>query len=196
MRLGIFGGSFDPVHCGHLALAAAARQSLPLDRVLFVPAFSPPHKPARHLAPVADRVAMIEAAIRDHDGFTLSRIEVDSAAPAYTLDTVRALQRHYGPSVEYVLLLGWDSWLDFPQWHQAATLRTLVEIAAAPRSGPDGDRGPARGDRRDVVRIPCEPLAISSSDIRARVARGEGIRDLVPAAVKTYIETHGLYAHG
>ena len=195
MRLGLFGGSFDPIHCGHLALAAAAQQSLPLDGVLFVPAFSPPHKPARQLAPVADRVAMIEAAIGEQAGFALSRLEVDSGAPAYTLDTVRALHRRYGPSAEWVLLLGWDSWLDFPRWHQAATLRTLVQIAAAPRPGPDGDHSVALDETRDVVRIPCEPLAISSSDIRARVARGEDIRHLVPPAVNAYIETHGLYAH-
>ena len=198
MRYGIFGGSFDPVHCGHLALAAAAVPSLLLDEVIFVPAFSPPHKPLRQLAPVADRLAMLERALRGRANFRLSRIEVETAAPAYTLDTVLALQRAAGSSAQFVLLLGWDAWLDLPQWHESATLRTLVEIAVAPRPGvgdASGTHDVALGAFPNVRRIPCEPVAISSSAIRARVARGEDIRQMVPETVRTYIETHGLYAH-
>ncbi len=190
MRLGLFGGSFDPVHRGHLALAAAAHAGLGLDGVLFVPAYSPPHKPDRVLAPVNDRLAMLEAALRGHPAFTLSRIETDTAAPAYTIDTVHALQRLHGAGTAFVLLLGWDAWLDFPQWHQSDRLRTDVEIAVAPRPGADG------GSIEGALRIPCDPLAISSSEVRARVAVGQDITALVPQPVAAYIDAHGLYRHG
>lgn len=191
MRLGIFGGSFDPVHHGHLGLARAAVTALGLDDVLFVPAFAPPHKPDRQLAPVVHRVAMLELAIAGDAALSVSRLEADAGRAVYTIDTVRALKRHYGPDVAMVLLLGWDSWVDLPQWREAKALRALVHVAVAPRPGHASvvEEESSRG----MTLIPAAPHAISASDIRARVARGEDIDALVPAAVAGYIASHRLY---
>ncbi len=190
MRLGIFGGSFDPVHEGHLGLARAAREALMLDEVLFVPAFSPPHKPGQRLAAVAHRLAMLDLALADDPACAVSRLEADSGHPVYTIDTVRALRAQYGPEAALVLLLGWDAWRDLPDWKEATALRALVHVAVAPRPDNAGAAPPL--DERAHL-IPAAPRAVASRDIRARVARGESLSGLVPPAVAAYIAAHGLY---
>ena len=187
MRLGLFGGSFDPVHCGHVGLAATARAALALDEILFIPAFHSPHKPNSPIASIEHRVAMLQLAIAGHASFALSRIEADAGHAAFTIDTVRALRRTYGPTVAWVLLLGWDAWIDFPRWREAEALRQLVDIAVAPRPGLES----AALDGAQL--IPAPAVAISSSAIRARLAHGEAVDGLVPDDVAAYITRHGLY---
>lgn len=193
-RIGIFGGSFDPVHNAHVALAQSALGALRLDQVRWVPAGNPWQK-ARAMTPAADRVAMVQAAIAQEPRFVLDRIEVDRAGPSYTLDTVRALQAaHPGvrPATQWVLLIGQDQYVGLHTWNDWRSLLALVELAVANRPGA------ALQPHADVQRfphrmVPLPMLDISSTDIRARVAAGQDISQLVPPGVARYIETHGLY---
>jgi nicotinate-nucleotide adenylyltransferase len=194
-RLGIMGGTFDPIHLGHLAVAEEARERLGLELVLFVPAGTPPHKPEGTAASVADRVAMVELAIEGNDAFELSRIEVDRAGPSYTSDTVALLARG---GAELVLILSAETFHDLPTWHEPERLLDAAHVAVVPREGfPAPDAGwtaaqfPGREDRITVLDGPR--LGISSTGIRARIADARSIRYLVPEAVRGYIEDHGLY---
>jgi nicotinate-nucleotide adenylyltransferase len=194
-RLGVMGGTFDPVHLGHLAVAEEARERLELETILFVPAGAPPHKPEGPEASVEDRVAMVQLAIADNAGFELSRVEVDRPGPSYTSDTVSLLGRG---GDELVLILSAETFRDLPAWHQPARLLDAARVAVAPREGfpaPDAAwiaaQFPGREDRIALLEGPR--LGISSTGIRARVAERRSIRYLVPDAVRGYIEDHGLY---
>ena len=189
-RVGIFGGSFDPVHIAHVALARQALTELALDELVWVPAGQPWQK-HRVLAPAADREAMVRLAIQDEPRFTLSRIETCRSGPSYTIDTVRAL-RAQRPGVDWHLVIGQDQYAGFHTWHGWEELLGLVTLAIANR--PDA---PPSADPQ-VLRVPHEAVAlpmmnISSTDIRSRIAHGQGIADLVPAPVARYIARHHLY---
>ena len=189
-RIGIFGGSFDPVHDAHLALARAALETLRLDELLWVPARQPWQK-ARGLAPAADREAMLRLAIAGEPRFTLSRIELEREGPGYTLDTVLAL-RAARPGARWYLLIGQDQHAGFHTWHGWQQLLGLVTLAVAGRPG-----APGAVDVQ-VLRAAHEPVAlpmmeVSATEIRRRIARGLAIDDLVPAAVAGYIARHSLY---
>jgi nicotinate-nucleotide adenylyltransferase len=183
-RLGVFGGTFDPVHVGHLAIALAALESVPLDRVLFVPARRSPLKDRDPLASVTDRVAMLEGAIANEPRFVLSRLELDRDGVSYTVDTLEAL-RSEG---ELFLILGSDALADLARWRAPDRIRDLATILVAARPGaPDPD--PMHHARAfDAPR-----LDISSRELRARAARGMSLRYLVPDAVWKHITRHGLY---
>jgi nicotinate-nucleotide adenylyltransferase len=183
-RVGVFGGTFDPVHVGHLAIALAALESVPLDRVLFVPARRSPLKDRDPLASVADRVTMLEAAIANEPRFTLSRVELERDGVSYTVDTLEAL-RSEG---ELFLILGSDALADLPRWRKPDRIHELATILVAARPGaPEGD--PAHRARAfDAPR-----LDISSRELRARAARGVSLRYLVPDAVWEHIKKRGLY---
>jgi nicotinate-nucleotide adenylyltransferase len=183
-RVGVFGGTFDPVHVGHLAIALAALESVPLDRVLFIPVRRSPLKDRGPHASVADRVAMLEAAIATEPRFVLSRAELDRDGVSYTVDTLEAL-RGQG---ELFLILGSDALADLARWRAPDRIKELATILVATRPGaPEPD--PAHGARPfDAPR-----LDISSRELRARAARGMSLRYLVPDAVWEHIETHGLY---
>jgi len=190
MKVGIFGGSFDPVHNAHVALARQALSELALDELIWVPAGQPWQK-RRVLAPVADREAMVRLAIESEPRFTLSRIEICRSGPSYTVDTVREL-RAQRPGVSWHLVIGQDQYAGFHTWHGWEELLALVTLAIANR--PDA---PLSADPQ-VLRVPHEAVAlpmmdISSTDIRARIADGQGIADLVPAPVARYIARHHLY---
>ncbi len=190
-RIGLFGGTFDPPHFGHLALAEWAREQLRLDRVLFVPAGAPPHKRARRLSSVAARVAMTRLAVRGNPAFRLSQLEVRRRGPSFTVDTLRAV-RAADPGVEVFLLMGEDSLDDFRTWHEPAAIRGLARLAVARR--PQGRRrARARGDSRGLVWLDNPGLELSSSAIRARVRAGRSVRYLVPDAVARYLARHRLY---
>ena len=133
------------------------------------------------------RVALLQLAVAPHPAFSVSRCEADSGRPMFTIETLRALRRVYEPETRLVLLLGWDAWRDLPGWQESAAVRQLAEVAVAPRPGHDDE--PLDGARL----IPAPPLAISSSDIRTRIARHDDISDLVPGPVAAYIHRHGLY---
>ncbi len=188
-RLGVFGGTFDPPHVGHLALAEWAREALRLDRVLFVPAGRPPHKRRADLSSPADRLAMTRAAVRGHPAFAVSALEARRRGPSFTIDTLRTLHAHH-PDVELVLLMGADSLDEFESWREPDEIARLATLAVAIRPGARRPR-PRAGWRLRWLDNPG--LAVSSSALRARVRSGRSVRFLVPDAVARVIARRGLY---
>lgn len=201
VRLGIMGGTFDPVHLGHLAIAQAARELLDLDRVLFLPAGIPPHKPGALTAPAEDRVEMVRLAIAGDATFELSRIDVDRPGPSYTADSVRLIadaERDAGRDPDLVLIMSAETLAGLPGWHEPARLLAACRVAVVPREAhpaPDpawiAAQFPGQADR--IVILDGPRLGISSTGIRERIAAGRSIRHLVPEAVERYIADHGLY---
>jgi nicotinate-nucleotide adenylyltransferase len=183
MRIGILGGSFDPVHHGHLILGRAAREELGLDTVLFVPAQVSPHKTDTRPATAEDRLAMVRLALADETGFAVDDLELRRPPPSFTVDTLRELGAKL-PGSQLVLLIGTDQALKFDSWREPATIRQLAEIAVLQR-GPDTPAHPWPVVRRLVD--------ISSTEIRRRVAQGRSIRYLTPGPVCDYISQRGLY---
>jgi nicotinate-nucleotide adenylyltransferase len=190
MKVGLFGGTFDPVHNAHVALARAALDELQLDQVRWIPAGQPWQK-TRAVSAAPHRVAMVELAIAGEPRFVLDRIEVDRSGPTFTLDTVRALQAA-NPQHEHVLIIGADQYATLHTWRDWRELLALVTLAVANRPGaaPPVDAAVLRHPHHAV---PLPMLDISSTDIRARVAAGRDISKRVPAAVAGYIESQGLY---
>jgi nicotinate-nucleotide adenylyltransferase len=199
--IGIMGGTFDPIHVGHLAVAEEARDTLGLERILFIPAGQPPHKAPGSVSAAADRAAMIRLAIADNPAFELSTLEMDRPGPSYTSDTVDELRRQAlaaGREPDLTLILSAETFRDLPAWHEPARLLAACRIAVVPREGypardPEwlGLRFPGQADRIDLLEGPR--LGLSSTAIRARVSAGRSIRYLVPAAVAGYIADHDLY---
>jgi nicotinate-nucleotide adenylyltransferase len=200
-RVGIMGGTFDPIHLGHLAIAEAGRQALGLDRVLFMPAGIPPHKPGSVVASVDDRVAMVGLAIAGNPAFELSRVDVDRGGPSFTADSVRIIasaERRAGREADLVLIMSAETFADLPGWHEPARLLADARVAVVPRNGhavPDPIWIDAvfPGQAARIVVLDGPRVGISSTAIRERVAAGRSIRDLVPEAVERYITDHGLY---
>ena len=193
--IGVMGGTFDPIHLGHLAIGEEAREALSLDVVRFVPAGEPPHKPAGSVTSVEHRLAMVELAIAGNPAFELSRIEVERPGPSYTVDTVEALAND---ADELVLILSAETFAELPTWHEPERLFEATRIAVVPREGypaPDpawlAEAFPGRELR--VTYLEGPRLGLSSTAIRARVAAGRSIRYLVPEAVEAYIAQHDLY---
>lgn len=202
--LGIMGGTFDPIHLGHLAAAEEAREVLGLERILFVPAGIPPHKTDQPVTAAPHRLAMVELAIAGNAAFEVSRIDVDRPGPSFTVDTVELIaaeERVAGRASALTFILSVETLLELPGWHEPERLLDRCRLAVVPRAGyPAPDRAwlsehfPGREDR--VVSLGGARLEISSSAIRERVVVGRSIRYLVPAAVASYITEHGLYARG
>jgi nicotinate-nucleotide adenylyltransferase len=200
-RVGVLGGTFDPVHLGHLAVAEDAREALGLERVLLMPAGQPPHKPSRRIASAADRLAMLELAVGGHPGFEVSSIELDRPGPSFTVDTLGALDaaaRAAGREPDLWFVLSSEAFLALPTWREPERILELSRLAVAPREGhalPPTDwvegRFPGRGDRIRILDGPY--LCVSATEIRARVAAGRSISYLVPDAVAAYIGDHDLY---
>lgn len=199
--IGIMGGTFDPIHVGHLAVAEEARESLRLDRILFVVAGRPPHKDPAEVSAVEDRLAMVSLAIAGNAAFELSRLEIDRQGPSYSADTVaglEGLERAAGRKPDLTLILSAETFADLPTWHEPERLLALARVAVVPREGyPAPDPGwiartfSGQEDRVDFLEGPR--LGLSSTALRARVAAGRSIRYLVPDAVAGYIAEHGLY---
>jgi nicotinate-nucleotide adenylyltransferase len=188
--VGLFGGSFDPIHHGHLLVAQSAAETLGLDELRFVPARQQPFKAGAHAASAGDRAAMVEGAIRGATGLGLERAELAREGPSYTVDTLRAL-RAREPGTAFVLLLGSDAAMDLPRWHEAPELGRLARIVAFGRAGMTaGDLPPGI----EFITVPA--VEISSTAVRERVRRGQSIRYWVPDAVADYIAAHGLYRDG
>lgn len=183
--IGIFGGSFDPVHHGHLIVARAAREQLGLTQVRFVPTGRQPLKRG-HAAAAVDRLAMVEAAIAGEPGFAVEPLEVLRDGPSYTVETLQVLAAQH-PGVPLVLLLGADAAADFARWRDPQGIRALARVVVLTR---DGARGAGPADL-EVVRVPA--VEISATAIRARVRAGQSIRWLVPDSVAALIAARGLY---
>lgn len=202
-RLGILGGSFDPVHYGHLLLAENAREQCGLNRVVFVPAAVPPHKQDHPMAPASDRIGMLELAVAGNEALEVSRYEVDRGGISYTIETLRHFHAEY-PEADLFLVLGTDMLSDLPTWREATEVLRLATPIVACRPGfGELDWEPLRAiasDRRIaqirsyVIQMPL--VGLSSTEIRCRVARGRSIRYQTPRAVEQYILTHGLYRPG
>ena len=199
MRLGIFGGTFDPVHNGHLLLAEQCREQCRLDQVWFIPAGIPPHKLARALASGKARAEMLELAVAGHDSLRVDRRELDRSDPCYTVETLAGLKAE-DPTRELFFLMGADSLAEFPTWREPRRIVELAQLAVVNRGiAAPLDLDPMRGlvgeslaSRIHFVTIPT--VDVSSSDIRRRIGEGNSIRFMVPRSVECYIETHGLYA--
>lgn len=216
-RIALLGGTFNPIHFGHLRTAVEVREGFGLERVILVPAASPPHKPAAGIAPAADRLAMARLAVRGTPGLSVSDAEIRRGGPSYTIDTVRRFVSAF-PDAELFLIVGLDAFLEIDTWKSFRELLALVPVIVIPRPGASrggGDRQ-ALGSflRRRVSRqareipkekvfrapairgihlFPVTPLDISSRRIRELLAAGRSIRFLAPDAVGRYIERRGLY---
>ena len=197
-KIGLMGGTFNPIHYGHLAAAEECRVRLALDRVLFIPAGEPPHKRRQSVTPAADRVAMVELAIAGNPHFELCRIEVDRVGPSYTVDTLAELRDLEGPTAELFFIVGMDSLAEIPTWYQPARIVELARLVAIARGGyavydPPLLEPRIPDARERITLLPGPELTISSSDLRARVAAGLPIRYQVPESVEAYIRSQGLY---
>ncbi len=201
-RIGLLGGTFDPVHYAHLVIAEEVRVSLQLDTVVFIPAGQPPHKMERASAAPEHRLAMLRLAIASNPYFTYSRVEIDRPGPSYLADTLRILRAQWGEQVEIDFMLGWDSLTELPTWYHPQDIVTaLSKLVAVGR--------PGHVERADITKrelearlpgiaqrlyvIPVPQLDISSTELRHRVAVGKPIKYQVPESVEQYIADHGLY---
>lgn len=198
MRIGILGGSFDPVHYGHLLIAESAREQLSLDQVRFTPAGDPPHKPGQPLTEPRRRLEMLELAISGCEKFTVDPRELHRKGPSFTVDTLHEL-RAEAPNDEFYFLLGADSLRDLLTWREPRTIAELATLAVCNRPGvaaPDRNQirqwvGPEIADR--VVLVDMPGVDLSATELRDRAASGRSLRFLTPRAVEAYIQQHGLY---
>jgi nicotinate-nucleotide adenylyltransferase len=185
--IGLLGGSFDPVHHGHLIVAQVAAEALGLDELRFMPAREQPFKRGRHAAAAADRAAMLELAVAGVPGFAVERAELERPGPSYSVDTLEAL-RAREPESAFTLLLGADTALELEAWHRAAELPRLARVAVFARPGT-----PIPGSPLIAATVEVPAVEISATEIRRRVRTGRPIRYWVPDAVADYVARHRLY---
>lgn len=199
MRIGVFGGSFDPVHYGHLRLAEACREAARLDLVLFMPAATAPHKRDVPLASAKDRVEMLKLAIGGHESFGVSELELERGGVSYTVDTLTELTKvHAG--AELFLLMGADTFLDLPNWREPQRVIELALPLVVRRGGmaAPGEAAfswiaePRRSEIREAM-VAMPASEISSSGIRRLVQEGKSVRYLLPRGVEKYLQVQGLY---
>jgi len=201
MRVGIFGGTFDPIHLGHLAVARSIQSSLGLDNVVFVPAGQPWLKADTPVSRVEDRVQMLRLALARRRAFELSTIEADRPGPSYSVDTMETLQRQLGSDADFFFLLGSDALMDIAKWKEPQRLIQLCQLVAFARPGfglptMEALEAAVPGISMRVVFAEVPQVNIRATDIRRRIAEGRCIQRLVPRAVERYILEHGLYEAG
>ena len=197
-RLGIMGGTFDPIHYGHLVAAEMARCKFNLSKVLFIPSGTPPHKHRRDISAAGLRYEMTERAIQDNPAFDISGLELERKGPSYTVDTLRVVRRTW-PEHDLYFITGTDALREIFSWREAEEILMMTEFIGAARPGFDASdfllqvqqEHPETQGRIHHLEVPA--LAISSTDIRARVEHGEPIRYLLPEPVRHFIQQHGLY---
>ena len=212
-RVGILGGTFDPVHNGHLAIAEAVRQALALSSILFVPAFLPPHKPTYTISAFPHRAAMLELAVAGHPGFSVSRLEAEREGPSYSIDTLRALRVLLGPEAELFFITGMDAFAEIHTWKANRELLDHASFVVIGR--PDHcqqscgqtvaanfpgytfveahGRWQGEPGQGAIYPVAMAPIKVSSTEIREAIRQGRSVRELVPTSVADYIETQGLY---
>jgi nicotinate-nucleotide adenylyltransferase len=191
MRIGVFGGTFNPPHIGHLIVAESAKEALSLDTVLFIPCASPPHKSSRSLADAECRLEMVKLAISGNSSFQASDIEIQRGGRSYTIDTLRALTAMY-PRAQLYLLIGIDNLLELHTWKEPHEIFGLAEVVSVNRPG--FEPADVRKDYlRRVTSLRYPNIDISSSEIRRKAKMGKSIKYLVPSAVESYILKHGAY---
>jgi len=197
LRLGVMGGTFDPLHWAHLVMAEEAKNAFGLQKVLFIPTGQPPHKSDLSVSDAEHRYAMALLGTAQNPAFEVSRIEIERQGPSYTVDTIKTLKHFYGESTDIFFLVGADEALDIVNWHEADQLPNLATFLVAPRPG----FGLAELESRlpahftaSMKLLSMPPVDISSIDLRARMAEGKSIKYLVPESVEAYILKHRLYA--
>lgn len=196
-RIGVIGGTFDPIHYGHLAAAEEARVKMDLERVLFVVAGMPPHKLNEEVTPVEHRLATVSLAIASNPYFEISTVDVDRPGPSYTVHTISIMQEQMGQETEIFFIMGLDSLAELPTWHQPERLIESCRLVAVKRPGVEIDLAelessvPGIASRVDIIDMP--EVDISSSELQQRVRDGLPIKYQVPEEVETYIMEHGLY---
>lgn len=200
MKVGVIGGTFDPIHLGHLRIAQEAQQRIGIDTVLFIPAGQPWIKINRKITPAIHRVKMLELAINLESCFEISTIEIEREGPSFTVDTIAILQEQMGVKAELFFILGWDSLVDIFRWKEPAKLVKICRLVALTRANvcrpnlQTLEEGiPGIVDSTIILDMP--PIDISSSDIRRRVVAGRSIDGLVPDTVAEYIVLHNLYSN-
>jgi len=200
MRIGIFGGTFDPVHMGHLILAEQCREQAGMDEVWFLPSYHPPHKAEKGVTRFEQRCDMIELAIAGHPAFRLDRVEKELPPPSYTAETLTELRRRH-PDHEFSLLMGADGLPDLPQWYQPVRVVEQAGLVVVPRPGVmlwTAERlAKALGVDVAAVRlrfVACPMIEIASRELRRAIADGMSVRYLVPRAVEEYVRERKLYA--
>jgi nicotinate-nucleotide adenylyltransferase len=197
------GGTFDPIHIGHLVIAEEARARLELDTMVFIPAGQPPHKPGRIVTPAQHRLAMVQLAIASNAHFAFSRVELDRPGPSYLVDTLRMLREQWGTQIDLDFVIGWDSLEELHTWYDpAGILARLTRLVAVGRPGYGGTtrhyavlESRLPGITRQLVVVPVPLLEISSTALRQRVAEGRPIKYQTPEAVERYIVEHDLYEY-
>ncbi len=198
VRLGIMGGTFDPIHIGHLACAEQAREAFDLDAVIFIPAGNPVFKKDRVVTPGVDRLAMCQLAVCGNPAFDVSAIEIERGGDTYTVDTLRQLRAHYPDNVELCFITGADAVHSIISWHESSAIADLARLIAVTRPGyalSDHQRSLIEEHGRfEVDYLEVTALAISSSDLRQRVHEGRSIRYLTMGSVLDYICDHNLYS--
>jgi nicotinate-nucleotide adenylyltransferase len=199
MKIGVLGGTFDPVHLGHLQIAEEAKTSLELSEIIMVPAGQPQLKPAHPITPAEQRLQMLRLAIADRPHFKVSTLEIERPGPSYTVDTIVELEGRYGREAELFFILGWDSLAQLPEWREPWRIIKMCCLVAVPRPG--GTRpnlealeAGVPGISRRVVFLEKPQVDISASAIRELAARGLSLRHLVPEPVAEYIRQHKLYS--
>ena len=202
-RIGILGGTFDPPHYAHLAIAEEVYHALKLARVICVPAGQPPHKVSYHVTPVEQRVHMLGQAIAENPHFALSLVDVQRTGPSYTVDTLRLLREEWGPRTEFYFIIGGDSLRDLPGWYDPAGVIAQATLVALMRPGYGEMERTGRelatrlpGIEQRLITLEGPRMEISSTDLRQRVAEGRPIRYQTPEVVEQYILRHGLYRRG
>ena len=188
MRIGILGGTFNPIHIGHLILAEEAHFKLKLDKLVFVPAFVPPHKSSSEVINAKDRLEMVRLAIEDNPAFDLSTFEIDSKKKSYSIDTLKEFRVVYGEEVQLCFITGSDSLKDLFSWKNINDIFKISKFIVANRPG-----YPIKEVPKEVDTVVITPIEVSSLDIRKRLAEGRSIRYLVPEKVRKYILDRKLY---
>jgi len=188
MRIGILGGTFNPIHMGHLILAEEARLKLKLEKVVFVPAFVPPHKNSTEVISAKDRLEMVRLAIEDNPAFEVSTFEIDSKKKSYSIDTLKEFRGIYGEDAELCFITGSDSLKDLFSWKNINDIFKISKFIVANRPG-----YPMKDVPKEVDTVVITPIEVSSLDIRKHLMEGRSIRYLVPEKVRKYIQDHKLY---
>ncbi|HET7613519.1 MAG TPA: nicotinate-nucleotide adenylyltransferase [Gemmatimonadaceae bacterium] len=191
MRIGVFGGTFDPPHVGHLLLASDAREALNLDRLIFIPAGAQPFKiNSPPVAPARDRLEMVRLAVADDAHYSVDDAEIERKGLSYTVDTLEQLATRY-PSGKLFLLLGEDALAAFDQWREPERIRELATLAVMRRDG--GSTAAVKPVPDGVIEVSTRRVDVSSTEIRARLRAGKSIKGFVPESVERFIEARGLY---
>ncbi len=213
-KTGILGGTFDPVHNGHLAVAELVLNQLRLDRILFIPAARPPHKPQAAITPFSRRSAMLELALADYPRFELCSIEENRPGPSYSIDTIRQLAGQSSETEAFFFIIGLDAFVEINTWKEWQKLPKLASLVVINRYSPrsvdsaaiiprlfsgykEKKKGTWSTEKGNSIYFPAmEPLSVSSTEIREKIKAGKPISRLTPDRVEEYIRTHGLYRDG